>query len=248
MDLREFFKKHKKAALGFSGGVDSAFLLAMGVKYGADVRPYFIKSAFQPDFELKDARRLTDQLGVELTVIEYDVLSNEAVAANPSNRCYYCKRALFGLLRERALADGYTLLLDGTNASDDASDRPGTKAIRELQVLSPLRECGLTKDDIRRLSWEEGLFTWEKPSYACLATRVPSGEPLTFEKLHKIEEAEDQMFRLGFTDFRIRLFHDAARIQIPARQFDAALERHDKLLAALHPYFDTILLDLEPRK
>ena len=175
MDLKEFFQQNPRAALGFSGGVDSAFLLAMAVKYKAQIQPYFIKTAFQPEFELNDARKLTRQLGVKLIVIRHDILSNRQVAENPENRCYYCKKNIFGLLKENALKDGYTVLLDGTNASDDSSDRPGMQAIRELQVRSPLRECGLTKDEIRRLSREEGLFTWNKPSYACPGNKNTRG-------------------------------------------------------------------------
>ena len=154
MKLKEFFEKYPRVALGFSGGVDSAYLLYAGKKYGADIRPYFIKTAFQPEFELRDAHRLTEELGIELTVVEYDILAETQVAQNPPNRCYYCKSALFGALKQQALKDGYEILLDGTNASDDASDRPGMKAIREMKVLSPLRECGLTKDEIRILSRE----------------------------------------------------------------------------------------------
>lgn len=248
MDLKKFFQQHPKAALGFSGGVDSAFLLAMAVKYKAQVQPYFIKTAFQPEFELNDARELTRQLGVELTVIEHDILSNGQVAENPENRCYYCKKELFGLLKEKALKDGYTLLLDGTNASDDSSDRPGMQAIRELQVRSPLRECGFTKDEIRRLSREEGLFTWNKPSYACLATRIPAGTVLTEQELQKIEKAEDELFRLGFTDFRIRLFYGAARIQLPAEQMEKVTEMREEIHKVLKPYFQGVFLDLEARQ
>ena len=109
------------------------------------MRPYYIKTAFQPEFEFEDAKRLCREIGAELTVLELDALSDPAVAANPADRCYHCKRNLFGTLAARALADGYTLLLDGTNASDDAGDRPGMRALRELSVRSPLRECGLTK-------------------------------------------------------------------------------------------------------
>ena len=151
MTLLAFFKENPKAALGFSGGVDSSYLLYAGVQAGADIHPYYIKTAFQPQFELDDAERLCAQLGVPLTVLELDVLKNEAVTANPPDRCYHCKTALFGALSARALADGYTLLLDGTNASDDAGDRPGMRALKELHVCSPLRECGLTKAEIRRL-------------------------------------------------------------------------------------------------
>ena len=154
MTLNEFFAAHPKCALGFSGGVDSAYLLYAGVQAGADIRPYYIKTAFQPRFERDDALRLAGELGVEVMVLELDALADPRVAANPAERCYYCKQNLFRALKARAAADGYTVLLDGTNASDEAGDRPGMRALRELEVRSPLRECGLTKADIRRLSRE----------------------------------------------------------------------------------------------
>ncbi len=247
MKLKEFFEKYPRVALGFSGGVDSAYLLYAGKKYGADIRPYFIKTAFQPEFELRDAHRLTEELGIELTVVEYDILAETQVAQNPPNRCYYCKSALFGALKQQALKDGYEILLDGTNASDDASDRPGMKVIREMKVLSPLRECGLTKDEIRILSREAGLFTWEKPSYACLATRIPTGEPVSGELLKRIERSEDALSALGFSDFRVRVFHNAARIQLSKGQFEQAAQDRERILSALKPYFPAVLLDLETR-
>ena len=146
------------------------------------MRPYYVKTPFQPRFELDDALRLTKELGTELTVIEYDILNDGLVAANPADRCYHCKKKLFGLLlRERAANDGFSLIIDGTNASDDAGDRPGMRALGELCVRSPLRECGLTKAEIRARSKEAGLFTWNKPAYACLATRVPTGRPIERE-------------------------------------------------------------------
>ena len=135
MELRDFFQECPKVALGFSGGVDSAYLLYAALDHGAQVRPYFIKTAFQPQFELEDARRLCAQLGVELTVLELDVLQIPGVVENPPDRCYHCKRALFGRLRQQARADGYTVLIDGTNASDDAGDRPGMRALGELSVV-----------------------------------------------------------------------------------------------------------------
>ena len=177
MTLEQFFQENPRCALGFSGGVDSAYLLYAGVKAGADIRPYFIKTAFQPSFELADAQKLAEGLGVEVTVLELDALADPRVAANPADRCYFCKQNLFRTLKERAIADGYPVLLDGTNASDEAGDRPGMRALAELSVRSPLRECGLTKAEIRARSREAGLFTWDKPAYACLATRVPAGRP-----------------------------------------------------------------------
>ena len=247
MTLQEFFTEHPKAALGFSGGVDSSYLLYAGIKAGADIRPYFIKTAFQPEFELEDAKRLCAQLGAELYIIELDALANPDVVKNPANRCYYCKTGLFGTLQQRAKADGYTVLLDGTNASDDAGDRPGMKALTEMSVLSPLRLCGLSKAQIRELSREAGLFTWDKPAYACLATRVPTGEAITEALLARVEGAEQVLFSLGFTDFRVRVFYDAARVQLKPAQMQQALSRRSEILENMKPYFKIVLLDLNGR-
>ena len=247
MTLQEFFTEHPKAALGFSGGVDSSYLLYAGIKAGADIRPYFIKTAFQPEFELEDAKRLCAQLGAELHIIKLDALANPDVVKNPANRCYYCKTGLFGTLQARAKADGYTVLLDGTNASDDAGDRPGMKALTEMSVLSPLRLCGLTKAQIREFSREAGLFTWDKPAYACLATRVPTGEAITEALLARVEGAEQVLFSLGFTDFRVRVFQDAARVQLKPAQMQQALSRRSEILENIKPYFEIVLLDLKGR-
>ena len=247
MTLEQFFQENPRCALGFSGGVDSAYLLYAGVKAGADIRPYFIKTAFQPVFELADAQKLAAGLGVEVTVLELDALADPRVAANPADRCYYCKQNLFRTLKERAIADGYPVLLDGTNASDEAGDRPGMRALAELSVRSPLRECGLTKAEIRARSREAGLFTWDKPAYACLATRVPAGETITADILARVEGAEDALFRLGYTDFRVRVFHSAARLQLPRGQMERAVREAEELRQALKPYFTPILLDLEGR-
>lgn len=247
MTLQEFFTESPKAALGFSGGVDSSYLLWAAVNAGADIAPYYIQTAFQPAFELEDAKRLCEQIGVKLNVIRLDALADPRVAANPANRCYYCKVGLFGALRARAKADGYDLLLDGTNASDDAGDRPGMKALREMEVRSPLRECDLTKAMIRQESRKAGLFTWDKPAYACLATRVPTGRTITPELLRRVEGAETALFALGFTDFRVRLYDDAARLQLPEGQLAKAVEQRQAIRQALAPWFDIVLLDTQTR-
>ena len=247
MELRDFFQECPKVALGFSGGVDSAYLLYAALERGAQVKPYFVKTAFQPRFEREDALRLAGELGVEVTVLELDALADPRVAANPAERCYYCKQNLFRALKARAAADGYTVLLDGTNASDDAGDRPGMRALRELAVRSPLRECGISKAEVRARSREAGLFTWNKSAYACLATRIPTGTPITAEALSKVEGAENALMALGFSDFRVRLFHGAARLQFTPAQWREAAARKDELLSALEPYFDTVLLDFETR-
>ena len=154
---------------------------------------------------------------------------------------------LFGALRARAKADGYDLLLDGTNASDDAGDRPGMKALREMEVRSPLRECGLTKAMIRQESRKAGLFTWDKPAYACLATRVPTGRTITPELLRRVEGAETALFALGFTDFRVRLYDDAARLQLREGQLAKAVEQRQAIRQTLAPWFDVVLLDTQTR-
>ena len=187
------------------------------------------------------------ELDVLMSVVELDVLTVPEAAANGPQRCYHCKRALFNRLWETVRRDGYPVLLDGTNASDDAGDRPGMRALQELEVRSPLRECGLTKEEVRRLSREAGLFTWDKPAYACLATRIPTGTPIQARDLERVERAEAALAALGFRDFRVRLFHGAARVQATAAQLPLALERREDLTVALRSDFSDILLDLAPR-
>ncbi|WP_297240906.1 ATP-dependent sacrificial sulfur transferase LarE [uncultured Flavonifractor sp.] len=247
MTLEEFFTQHPRTAVAFSGGTDSALVLWAAGRYGRDVRAYYVHTVFQPAFELADAKRLAEDLEVPLTVVEEDVLAVPEAAANGPRRCYYCKKALFTTLWQRARADGYTVLLDGTNASDDAGDRPGMQALRELEVRSPLRECGITKAEVRRMSKEAGLFTWDKPAYACLATRVPTGTAITREALEKVERGENALFRLGFSDFRVRLMGDAARIQVPADQMERALALRGEINQALEADFSAVLLDLAGR-
>ena len=247
MTLEAFFQQVPKAAVAFSGGTDSALLLWAARRYGCDVRAYYVKTPFQPRFEYEDARRLARELDVPLTVVELDILTVPEAAANGPQRCYFCKRALFSGLWKAARRDGYTVLLDGTNASDDAGDRPGMRALRELEVRSPLRECGLTKENVRRLSREAGLFTWDKPAYACMATRIPTGTPIRARDLERVERAEAALAALGFRDFRVRLFHGAARVQVTAAQLPLILERREDLTAALRADFSDILLDLAPR-
>ena len=247
MELAAFFRAYPRPALAFSGGADSAFLLWAAWEAGARVRPYYVKTPFQPAFELADARRLAAELRVELTVLELDVLACPEVAENPPDRCYHCKRAMFSLLCRRAAEDGCSPVLDGTNASDEDGDRPGMRALRELGVRSPLRECGLTKEEIRRRSRAAGLFTADKPAYACLATRVPAGEIITPEKLRRVEGAEAALRRLGYTDLRVRLLKDCARLQLPADQLARAAAEGKTIREALAPWFETVLLDLKGR-
>lgn len=247
MTLKEFFGENPRAALAFSGGTDSAFLLWAAKEYGCDVHAYYVKTAFQPAFELEDAKRLIRRLDAPMTVIEADILAEEVVAANPPGRCYHCKRALFSKIRSQAQKDGYTLLLDGTNASDDVADRLGMKALLELEVRSPLRECMLTKAQVREQSEKAALFTWNKPAYACLATRIPAGTAITAELLQKTEHAEEVLTQMGFSDFRVRLYQGAARIQVKQEQMEKAVQERKQIFTSLRPFYTAVFLDLDPR-
>ena len=248
MKLNDFFKENPKVAVAFSGGTDSAYLLYAAKQNGADVTAYYVKSVFQPRFELDDALRLARELNVRMRVLNADVLSSALIAENPSNRCYHCKRMIFGAIRKAAEEDGFSTLLDGTNASDDAEDRPGMRAVRELSVLSPLRECGLTKAEIRRLSREAGLFTWDKPAYACLATRIPAGEIITEEKLSATEASENFLFALGLKNFRVRRLGNTAKIQVPSDQLQTVVKNREAVLNELKKYYSAVVLDLEVRE
>lgn len=248
MELQEFFRSCPRAAVAFSGGVDSAYLLYAAKKYTENVRAYYVKSEFQPDFEWKDAMRLAWELGVEMKTLPLKVLGVPQVGENPPDRCYHCKRAIFTAIQAAAAEDGYTVLLDGTNASDDGNDRPGMRALTELSVLSPLRQCGLTKAQIRQLSREAGLFTWDKPAYACLATRIPAGEAITREKLYATEAAEEELFALGFTDFRVRCREGNGVLQVPEGQLGRVLQFRKEILEKLKRHYKTVTLDLEVRR
>ena len=248
MDLKQFFEQYPRVAIAFSGGVDSAYLLYAASKYAKQVKAYYVDTAFQPQFELDDAKRLAKELGAEMQVLEADVLHDPAIVSNPADRCYHCKKKLFSHILKAAREDGFSVLLDGTNASDEASDRPGMRAIAELSVRSPLRECGLTKDAIRQLSREAGLFTHDKPAYACLATRIPVDEMITAEKLQRTEFAEDYLTALGFRDFRVRSVGGLAKIQIREEDLERVMTRRKEILNELKKHYTGVLLDLEVRK
>jgi len=244
VNLREFFESCPKVALAFSGGCDSAYLYYAARACGADICAYYVRSQFQPAFELADALRLAP----DMKIIELDVLADARVRENPAGRCYFCKRAILSAILSAARADGFVCVIDGTNASDDASDRPGMRALREMQVLSPLRECGVTKAQVRELSGNAGLFTWNKPAYACLATRIPVGVAIEEEMLRRVERAEAALAALGFSDFRVRMQGNAARLELTAAGMSMLMERREQVLSALEEDFDEVVMDLRPRK
>ncbi len=248
MELAEFFRENNKIAIGFSGGVDSAYLLYAARQSHADVTAYYVKTAFQPEFERQDAKEFAARWKIPLRVISCDILEDDRIKKNPKNRCYYCKMRIFSAIAEAARKDGYRIIADGTNASDDASDRPGMLALSELAVRSPLRECRLTKDNIRKNLRAAGIELWKKPAYACLATRIASGEQITEDKLARTEQAEAYMASLGFLDFRIRCKEDTAKIQIREEQKALFDEYSSNIFTELGKLYQQVMLDSEYRK
>lgn len=248
MNLQEFFQSHPRAALAFSGGADSAFLLKAALDSGAQIRAYYVQTEFQTAAEQEAALQLARQLGADVTVLHHGALDCADVRANGPRRCYHCKKALFTAIGEQANRDGFDVVLEGTNGSDDVGDRPGWQALQELGVLSPLRLCGLTKPEIRRMSRKMGLPTWDKPASACLATRIPTGTPITRQDLRKVEQAETAMKALGFRDFRVRLTVGGCRLEVTEAQMGQALARRAALVTALSPLLGAVTLDLTPRQ
>ena len=247
MMLLEFFEKNTKCALGYSGGVDSAYLLYFARKHNVDIKPYFVKSAFTTETEYAAALEFAKNLGCDVATVEVDVLSRYDIVLNKEDRCYYCKKLLFEEIISRANDDGYKIVIEGTNASDDIDDRPGFKAISELGVISPLKICGVTKDMLRAEFKNAGVDIWNKPSSACLATRIPTGIKIEPDDLKRVEYCEKILYGLGFSDFRVRIFNNAARIQLKSEYFALAAERHKEIYNGFKPYFVDVFLDFKER-
>ncbi|MDE6032197.1 MAG: ATP-dependent sacrificial sulfur transferase LarE [Oscillospiraceae bacterium] len=202
-------------AVAFSSGVDSTFLLKIAHDIlGEKAVAVTARSCFFTVREFNEAKAFCENEGIEQIVAETDELSIDGFNQNPPNRCYLCKRELFKKFRQIAEERGIPYVVEGSNVDDTGDYRPGLIAVAELDIKSPLREAGFTKDDIRRLSKDMGLPTWDKPSFACLASRFVYGETITREKLSMIERAEQKLLDLGFRQVRVRIQGNIARIEI----------------------------------
>ena len=223
-DLKKYLQGFDSLAVAFSGGVDSTFLLAAAKEVlGEKVIAVTLLSGFVPENEVKEATLFASALGVQHEFIRVDELSIPGVAENPPDRCYFCKKALFTQIKALAEKRKIQQVVDGSNLDDERDYRPGMLALAELEIKSPLRIARLTKEDIRALSQMLNLPTWNKPSFACLASRIPYGEPITKEKLAMIEEAELFLMKLGFKQLRVRCHDKLARIEVPEEDIPVLL-------------------------
>ena len=247
-DLKKMLKDFGSAAVAFSSGVDSTFLLyAAKEALGDKAFAITAQSCSFPKRERDEAKEFCSSLGIRQVGFESDELNIEGFSQNPPNRCYLCKRELFGKMMEIAESEGAAVVVEGSNLDDEGDYRPGLQAIKELGILSPLRSIGFTKDDIRALSRHLNLPTWDKQSFACLSTRFVYGETITKEKLGMVDKAEQLLLDLGFHQVRVRIHGTMARIEVLPEEFEKLIseEIRTKITSSLKSFgFTYVSMDL----
>jgi uncharacterized protein len=230
--LKEILYGCGRLAVAFSGGVDSAFLLKTAYDtLGSQCLAFTAESCIFPRRERGEAVDFCARFGIRQKIVPFRALEVEGFRQNPPDRCYLCKRRLFSILAESARNLGFSCIAEGSNMDDLGDYRPGLKAIAELGIRSPLREAGLYKSEIRALSREMGLPTWDKPSCACLASRFAYGDTITEEKLDMADRAEMFLISLGFRQQRVRIHGDTARIEVLPEQFGLVIDNRERIAA-----------------
>jgi uncharacterized protein len=247
-DLKKTIGNFSRVVIAYSGGVDSTLLLKVCVDVlgRENVLALIGVSPTYPKTEIEEAKKLADLIGAPFRTIDTREMENPDFVANSRNRCYYCKLHLFRIACELAGREGYTHVLEGSNLDDEKDYRPGRRAIAEFKVKSPLLDVGLTKKEIRILSKKLGLPTHNKPSYACLSSRIPYGTAITFDLLNRIELSEIFMRRLGLTQVRVRCHNDIARIEVEPQELPEVLKHREQIIRKLKQFgFSYITLDLQ---
>lgn len=246
--LQDLLRSYGNVAIAYSGGVDSSLLSYVAHEaLGDNAVSLTADAPVVPRSEFADSQAFCKRYGIRQVICHPNPIMMEEVRFNVPNRCYVCKKVLFSSLYEEAAKLGVETIADGSNLDDLGDYRPGLKALEELQVKSPLREAGFTKADIRALSRELGLPTWSKQSNACLATRFPYGTEITAQKLSLVDKAESALSGMGFTQLRVRVHNDIARIEVPAVQIETLLrdENRTSIVDALKELgFAYVTLDL----